>query len=172
MLNHPGSDATFTITRTFDAPRELVWRAWTDEKHLQQWFGPAGFDRVQYRNDFRAGGSLHYALRAPDGTEIWGKWIYREIAPPERLTFVMSFSNPEGGITRHPMSPTWPAETLSTITFSERDGKTTVTLTAIPINESTEERDTFVLGRPSMTQGWGGTFELLEKYLANERTAR
>jgi uncharacterized protein YndB with AHSA1/START domain len=168
-----GSDDAFTITRVFDASRDLVWRAWTDEKHLQQWFGPAGMERLRFENDFRVGGMLHYALRLPNGSEMWGKWVYREIVPPERLTLVASFSDAEGGVTRHPWAPTWPAETLSTITFHEHEpGRTTVTLIAIPINESQEERDTFVLGRSSMLQGWGGTLDQLQTFLGKQNGAQ
>ena len=160
---------TFLISRTFDAPRELVWKAWTENDRLMQWFGPKGSTMFHAKNDLRPGGVFLYALRMPDGLEIWGKWVYREIVPPERLVLVSSFSDAEGNVTRHPMAPTWPRETLSRTTLTEHGGKTTVTIEWRPLNATEEERTTFEAGKPSMTQGWGGTLEQLDDYL--ERTA-
>jgi uncharacterized protein YndB with AHSA1/START domain len=160
---------TFVISRTFDAPRELVWAAWTEEQRLLQWFGPKGMPMTHAKLDLRPGGTFHYGLRTPDGGEMWGKWVFREIVPPERIVMVSSFSDREGGITRHPMAPTWPAEMLTNTTFAEHGAKTTVTIEWRPLNASAEERDTFISRKPSMVQGWGGTFEQLDEYLA--RTA-
>ncbi len=71
----------FVISRTFDAPRELVWKAFTEPERLKQWWGPKGF-KVQFSQmDFRPGGVYHYCLRSPDGKEIWGKFSYRQIKP-------------------------------------------------------------------------------------------
>jgi uncharacterized protein YndB with AHSA1/START domain len=95
-----------------------------------------------------------------------GKFVYREIVAPERLVFVNSFSDERGGVTRHPFSPAWPLEMLSTITFSERDGKTTVTVQWIPLNPTEEERATFDGAHDGMKQGWSGTFDQLAAYLA------
>jgi uncharacterized protein YndB with AHSA1/START domain len=156
----------FVIARTFDAPRERVWRAFTEVERMKQWFGPKGFTTKVAKMDFRPGGMYHYCLVSPDGKEMWGKAVYREIAAPERLVWVNSFSDPEGGITRHPMAPTWPRVMLTTITFAEQGGRTTVTVHWLPIDPTPEERRTFDAGHDSMRQGWGGTFEQLEAYLA------
>jgi uncharacterized protein YndB with AHSA1/START domain len=85
---------------------------------------------------------------------------------PERLVFVNSFSDDKGNVTRHPMHLTWPLEMLSTITFTEQAGKTTVTVRWLPLNATEEERKTFEAGFDSMQKGWGGTFEQLGEYLA------
>jgi uncharacterized protein YndB with AHSA1/START domain len=82
--------------RNVNAPRERVWRAWTEEESLGQWWGPKGFDIVSVKLDLRPGGTFHYLLRSPDGLEMWGKFIFREILPQERLVFVVSFSDAEG----------------------------------------------------------------------------
>jgi len=118
--------------------------------------------------DLRPGGTMHYCLRAPDGGEMWGKFAYREIVKPERLVFVNSFSDPQGGVTRHPLHASWPLEMVSTVTFEEQaGGKTKVTVRWVPADGSTElERKTFDEGRDSMKQGWGGTFEQFAAYLA------
>jgi uncharacterized protein YndB with AHSA1/START domain len=81
---------------------------------------------------------------------------------------VNSFSDAESGITRHPFSPRWPLEMLTTTTLTERDGKTTVTIEWSPLNATPEEIKTFDAGRAGMQQGWGGTFEQLAAYLAKD----
>jgi uncharacterized protein YndB with AHSA1/START domain len=155
----------FVISRTLDAPREPVWKMWTEPEHMNKWWSPKDYIPVKGTMDFRPGGSYHYHLRGPDGTDMWGKLVYREIVPPSRLVFVTSFSDEKGGIGRHPLSPTWPLEMLSTITFEETNGKTTVTVRWIPINATEEECRTFDEGRDGMKQGWTGTLDLLEEHL-------
>jgi uncharacterized protein YndB with AHSA1/START domain len=161
----------FSITRVFDAPRELVFKAWTEPERLAQWWGPQGFAVAVVKLDLRPGGVFHYRLRPPEGSPmgsamIWGKFVYREIVSPERIVFVMAFSDEAGGMTRHPMNATWPLEVLNTLTFTERQGRTTVTLRGEPINAIEEERRTFAAGRDSMRLGWTGTLDKLEEYLA------
>ena len=156
----------FVISRVFDAPRELVWKAWTERDRLMQWFGPKGFTMSTAKLDFRPGGTFHYALRSPDGNAMWGKFVYREIVAPERIVLVDSFSDAAGGVTKHPMSPTWPLEMLTTTTLIERDGKTTVTIRWAPLNPTEEERKTFDTNHESMRMGWTGTFDQLDEYLA------
>jgi uncharacterized protein YndB with AHSA1/START domain len=109
----------FVITRVFNAPRELVWKAWTERERLMHWFGPKGFTLKVAKLDFRPGGTYHYSMRSPDGKEMWGKFVYREIVAPERIVLVNSFSDEKGNLTRHPFSPGWPLEMLSTTTFAE-----------------------------------------------------
>ena len=156
----------FEITRVLDAPRERVWKSWTEAERLKQWWGPKGFKVHTCKVDLRPGGVFHYGMTAPDGSDMWGRFTYREIKAPERLVFVVSFSDPKGGVTRHPWSPNWPLETLSTVTFEEQGGKTKVIVRWIPADSATEmERKTFDEGRDSMKQGWGGTFEQFADYL-------
>jgi len=159
--------APFVISRVFDAPRDKVWKAWTEVERLKQWWGPKGFVVTHCKVDLRPGGIMHYCLRTPDGNEMWGKFAYREIVKPERLVWINSFSDKEGGTTIHPMSPDWPREMLTKVTFEEQGGKTKVTVQWTPVDASTEvERKTFEDGRGSMQQGWTGTFEQFEQYLA------
>lgn len=105
-------------------------------------------------------------MRSPDGRAMWGKFVYREIAAPERLVFIVSFSDERAGVTRHPMSQTWPLEVLTTVTFAEDRGKTTLTLQGGPINATEAERKTFAAGHASMQQGFAGTLDQLADYLA------
>jgi uncharacterized protein YndB with AHSA1/START domain len=159
------SDRPFVISRTFDGTRERLWKAWTERERLMQWFGPKGFKMPVAKMDFRPGGTFHYCLRSPDGHEMWGKFVYREIVAPERIVLVNSFSDEAGGITRHPMSATWPLEMLSTFTLAEQEGRTTATVRWIPINATEEERKTFDAAQEGMKQGWTGTFDQLAAYL-------
>jgi len=162
-----GVPEEFVISRTLDAPRELVWKAWTEQDRMSQWFGPTGSKVTYSKNDLREGGIFHYAMTASDGTEMWGKWVYREVVPPQRLVWVHSFSDKDGGVTHHPMAPDWPAEILSTVLFDEQPGqKTTVTIRWAPINPTEAERKMFETGMASMNQGWGGTLDQLEAYLS------
>jgi uncharacterized protein YndB with AHSA1/START domain len=117
--------------------------------------------------DLRPGGTYHSGVRTPDGNEMWGKFVYREIAALERTVFINSFSDPNGGLTRHPLAPSWPVQMLSTFAFAEAGpGKTTFRVTWMPLNPTPEERATFDGGHDSMKQGWTGTMEQLAAYLA------
>jgi len=156
----------FEISRVYDAPRAKVWQAWTEPSRLKHWWGPRGFKVHTCKVDLRPGGVFLYGMKAPDGSDTWGKFVYREIKAPEKLVFVVSFSDPQGGVTRHPSSPDWPEYILSTVTFSEVSGKTKVMVSWIPHEASEAERKVFEAGRPSMTQGWGGTLDQLEAYLS------
>ncbi len=160
------TERPFVISHIFDAPRELVWKAWTERERLMQWFGPKGVTIPAAKLDFRPGGMFHYCMRTPDGKEMWGKFVYREIIAPEKIVLVNSFSDAQGGITRHPFSATWPLEMLSTTTLVEDGGKTKLTLEWAPLNPSDEERKTFDSAHDGMKHGWSGTFEQLEAYLA------
>ena len=85
-----------TITRTFDAPRQLVWRAWTEPKYVAQWWGPKDLTIPVYRMDFRVGGKFHYCMKTPDGQELWGGGEYHEIVLHEKIVFSMYFADKDG----------------------------------------------------------------------------
>ncbi len=158
--------ADFVISRVFDAPRRLVWRAFTDPACMGQWWGPKGVTVVRQAMDFRPGGSYHYAMRTADGQVMWGKFVYREIDEPRRIVWVNSFSDEAGGLTRHPLSPTWPLEMLTTMTFDEPlPGQTGLTIRWSPLNATEQEQKTFDAGHDSMRDGWSGTLDRLTAYL-------
>lgn len=171
LADHLSHMHVFTMSRLLNASRELVWRAWTNEDQLKLWFGPTGCTIPTCKLDLRPGGIFHYCMKTPDGSEMWGKWTFREIDPPHRLVLINSFSDVDGGITRHPLSATWPLETLSTMTLTEQEGKTLLTLEWEPYNATAEEIATFDGARDGMKQGWNGTFMQLEAYLAAARIA-
>jgi len=157
----------FVISRVFDAPRDLLWKCFTDPERMKQWWGPKGFTVLVSKMDLRPGGTYLYGMRTPDGKDMWGRMVYREIVPPEKIVFINSFSDEQGGLTRHPMAPTWPMEMLSIFTFEEQPGgKTRFTVRWSPYNATPEEQKTFDEGHGSMNQGWSGTLDRLDAYLA------
>jgi uncharacterized protein YndB with AHSA1/START domain len=107
------------ITRVFDAPRELVFRMWTDPKHMAQWWGPKGFTNPVCELDARPGGALRIVMRAPDGAEYPMKGVFQEMVAPERLVFTNIAVDREGN---HLL------EGITTVTFTEHGGKTKLTL--------------------------------------------
>ena len=167
--NDPGTragtdvaQAELVITRVFDAPRELVFKAWTDPKHFVRWWGPKDFTTPYCTIDLRPGGAIHFCLRSPKGEDVWGKGIYREIVAPERIVVTDFFSDAEGHLvepSRYGIDPGWPMETLITVTFTEQAGKTTMTLRwaigAAPASE-----------REGAQMGWTESFDRLADYLA------
>lgn len=160
----------FVMSRVFDVPRNLLWKCFTEPERMKQWWGPKGFKVLSAKMDLRPGGSYHYGMQSPDGHAMWGKFVFREVVPQERLVFINSFSDEEGGITRHPGNENWPLELLSSFTFEDMPGgKTKFTVRWAPHNANEEERKTFDTNRDSMRQGWGGTMDQLEAYLTKAK---
>ena len=159
----------FVLTRHFKAPREQLWQAWTDPRHLAGWMGPPGSTTLKADMDLRVGGRYHYGLRMADGTEMWGLCEYREIVAPGRLVYVQSFSDPAGGYTRHPLAPTWPLHMLTTVALHEHAGRshgTTLELRWEPIEADAGEIGMFNGAHDGMRQGWAGYLDTLESWLA------
>ena len=144
-------DRELVVTRTFDAPRHLVFKAWTEPKYLKQWMlGPEGWSMPVCETDFRPGGAWHFVWRHSDGAEMEMRGVYKEVKPPERVVSTESW----GGA--------WP-ETVNTLVFAENDGKTTVTLTILYV--SREARDEAL--KTGMTKGMEMSFQRLEKVIAS-----
>ncbi len=158
-------EPALVITRDFAAPRDLVFKAFTEAERLAQWWGPKGFGMAVAKLELRPGGLFHYSMRPPNGTEMWGRFVYREIVPPERLVFISSFADEQGNPTPNPFTPGWPLEVLNIVTFAEHDGQTTVVLQGGPLNATAAERQLFADSTKSMQQGFDGTFEQLDAYL-------
>ena len=150
------------ITRVFDAPRQTVFKAWSECDHFMRWWGPTGYTTPHCTIDLRPGGLLHYAMRSPDGQEFWGKGIYQEIVPPERLVYTDSFADEQGNsipASRYGLSPEWPEETLVSVFFDDERGKTRVTMRyGIP---------KAIAGSAQAREGWNQSLDRLETYLAS-----
>jgi uncharacterized protein YndB with AHSA1/START domain len=157
----------FSISRDLKAPRPLVYEVQTDARHLANWLSPEGFKTVHADMDFRVGGRYHYGLEGPGGMQMWGLQRFREIVPNEKLVLIQSFSDKDGGLKRHPMSPDWPMEMLATTTFEDiGPGMTRITISWRPYNSDDAGIRAFDAGRASMTGGFAGVFKKLEDYLA------
>jgi uncharacterized protein YndB with AHSA1/START domain len=170
--NESGGDVV--VTREFDAPRDLVFNAWTDPRHMSQWWGPHGFTNPKCELDPRPGGRWRIVMRAPDGSEHPAKGVYREVAAPERLVLTIDHSelSDEWHDTVNPhrdRSNGRPAiEIVATVTFEELNGKTRLTLRLS--FESTAVRD--MLLKIGMSEGWSQSLERLESLAATESSDR
>jgi uncharacterized protein YndB with AHSA1/START domain len=124
------------ITRVFDAPRELVWKTWTDPERFKRWWGPKDYTCPFCRMDLRVGGKYLNCMRSPEGQDFWSTGVYKEIVPLERIVYTDSFADAEGNVvpaTHYGMSADFPLETLVTVTFEDFEGKTKMTLKHIGI---------------------------------------
>jgi uncharacterized protein YndB with AHSA1/START domain len=159
--------SVFEITRVFNAPRNRIWKAWSEAGQLKHWWGPKGCAIEISRLEFRLGGFFHYAMEFEGAPTLWGRFNYRQIVMPERIVWLNSFSNEKCGIARAPFSKVCPLEIENTVTFTERAGTTTVVLRAEPFGETAEERKFFdgLCSSGSLEQGYSGSFEQLAEYV-------
>jgi uncharacterized protein YndB with AHSA1/START domain len=148
------AEREITITRVFDAPRELVFKAWTDAKHVAQWWGPKGFTNPVCEIDARVGGMLRMHMRAPDGSVYPMKGEIRELVVPERLIFTNIAVDAAG---RHLL------EGLTTVTFADERGKTKLTLHTKAVAVVEEAAD-YLEG---MEVGWTQSIDKLQALLAH-----
>ncbi|MCA8918711.1 MAG: SRPBCC domain-containing protein [Planctomycetes bacterium] len=165
----PAERNELVITREFAAPRSLVWQAWTKREHLEKWWGPKGMTLSVARLELSPGGTFLYKMSSPQG-DMWGKFVYREITPETRLVYVSSFSNEKGEITRPPfpqIADSWPPEVENTLTLEDSGESTLLTLRGKPLSDTDAEWETWQGMIPSMKQGFGGTFDQLDDFLAN-----
>lgn len=120
------------ITRVFDAPLDLVWKAWTDPEHVMRWWGPKDFTSPSCKMDLRVGGSYLFCMRSPEGDDYWSTGTFEEIAPKERIVYTDSFADEQGNVvppSHYGMGDDSPMDLLVTLTFEEEAGKTKLTLT-------------------------------------------
>lgn len=128
---NPAENSDLVITRIFDAPRALVWKAWTDPQHTMRWWGPKGFTSPTCKIDLRVSGKYLFCMKAPDGKEYWSTGEYREIVPIERVVCTDHFSDERGNIipaSTYGLGEDWPDELVVTVTFEDVGGKTKLTL--------------------------------------------
>jgi uncharacterized protein YndB with AHSA1/START domain len=158
----------FIINRSFEAPINVVYDMWTNPKHFAKWLGPTGATMQFIRADIKAGGNSFYMMTTDSGVTMYGNIKYLELHKPDLIVYTQQFSDRDEKMSRHPMMPTWPATMLTVVQLVEEvPGRTRVTVTWEPHGDFTaEEMATFVKERAGMTQGWTGSFDKLEDYIA------
>lgn len=142
------------ITRTFDAPPELVWKAWTDCEHLKRWWGPEHFTAPACKIDLRVGGRYLFCMRSPDGKDFWSTGVYREIVKPSRLVYTDNFADDLGNVvpaSYYGVPGEWPESTLVTVTLEDQAGKTRMTLRHAGLPEG--------MMREMTGAGWNTSFD-------------
>lgn len=157
---------SFIINRSFDAPIDVVFDAWTDPKQLVQWLAPKGADMKFIEADIRTGGKSSYQM----GNEMftmYGRASYIKVERPHTLVYTQQFCDKDGNISRHPMAPTWPETMLTQVTFTATEpNQTLVTVHWEVTGPATpEEMLTFINARSNMNGGWTGSFDKLEHCL-------
>ena len=153
------TDRELLIERSFDAPRDLVWKAFTEPERLAHWWGPTGWTLPHCTLDLRVGGRWHYCMRGPGGEESWGIATYEEIDAPERLVYRDAFSDADGGV-----NEAMP-QMRTVVEFVEDAGRTTVRSTTTL--DSAEQVDTLM--EMGMAEGVTQTWDRLEEYLNTNR---
>jgi uncharacterized protein YndB with AHSA1/START domain len=144
-------------TRVFDAPRELVWEAWTDPKHLAQWWGPDGFTTTTSAFDMRPGGVWRFVMHGPDGRDYQNRITFDEIVKPERIVYHHGGGGDVG-----------PVQFKTTVTFEDLGGKTRLTMRGVFPSAAERER---VIREYGADKGMHQTLSRLEQYLAATKLA-
>lgn len=155
---------TYTLERLFDAPRDLVWQAWTDPKLLQHWYGP-GIETVIHEFDLRPGGAWLNEMKWGDNSDF-SKMVFQEVVEPEKLVWHHSSTDSEWNVASNMMMPDWPRLLLTTVVFVDVGDKTKVSLTQQPINASDEGLACFAEKMSGMDNGWGSGYKLIDELLA------
>ncbi len=155
------SEGALVIERIFDAPRQLVWKAWTDPEQVMRWWGPKGYTSPACKINFRVGGRYLWGMRSPEGRDLWSTGVYREIVPLERIVCTNSFADENGNVvpaSHYGITADLPLEMLGTVTFEEHEGKTKLTLRheGLPAGEMSEGAEA----------GWNESFDKLAESLA------
>lgn len=164
-LNDITERERFSISRVINAPVEKVFAAWTMKEHLEKWWGTGGMSFGVEKLELLPGGVFHYSMKVPNGAVMYGKFTFVEITPPKRLVFLTSFCDAELGVKRHPMSASWPLETVSFLSFQADGNQTRMTLIGGAWNATAKERQTYVDGFAGMKQGFSSTWDSLAEYL-------
>jgi uncharacterized protein YndB with AHSA1/START domain len=151
---------TLVITHTYDAPRSLVFKAWTQPDRVKRWWGPKDFTTSVCEIDLRPGGVYRNCMRSPEGKDYWARGVYCEICEPDRIVCTDSFADEQGNMVspgHYGMNVEWPDEAIIDVTFTEHAGKTRLTLRHYPLPQGRE--------REMCRQGWEESFHKLDDYL-------
>ncbi|WP_295902332.1 SRPBCC family protein [uncultured Bdellovibrio sp.] len=155
---------TITLTRVFDAPREQVWRAWTDPERIKLWWGPKAFTAPSIKNDLRIGGTYLYAMKDAEGKLYWSTGTYKDVRYLEKIVATDSFADEKGHIVSPAEygMPNMKDELELTVTFEDKGNQTKLTIVHkdFPANYFDQ-----------CVQGWNESLDKLDDVLRNERPA-
>lgn len=158
----------FVTDRVFDAPRGLVWQAWTDPDLLQRWYGP-GVETIIHEFDLRPGGVWRNEMRWGESADL-SKMVFTEIVPLERLVWHHSTTDADWNVIANPRMPDWPRVILTTVTFEDRGDKTNVSLKWVPHKATEAEIACFAGAVEGMGKGWGAGFAIIDEILTELRS--
>lgn len=159
MKDNKNNKDELVLARVFSAPREEVWKAWTEPERIMKWWGPKDFTCPFAQIDLREGGKYLSSMKAPDGKEYWNTGVFQEIVPNEKLVMTDSFADEKGNVVKashYGMSDDFPTELQISVLFEDQDGKTKITLIHedMPIGDLDDAR-----------RGWTESFDKLEELL-------
>jgi uncharacterized protein YndB with AHSA1/START domain len=159
------TDKALKISRVFDAPQVLVWKAFSEKEHVQHWWGPKGIPLDILQFEFKDGGVFHYKMNMPNVPENYGVLLFKSIQEPHTIIYKSAFADANGKPVRAFFSDLFPILIRSVLTFEEENGKTTVTMTGMPVEATKEEIEFFQGMIENMQNGFAGTFDQLEVHL-------
>jgi uncharacterized protein YndB with AHSA1/START domain len=153
----------YVLDRIFKAPRNLVWRAWTDPELLARWYGP-GVETIIHRYDLKPGGSWLNEMRWGE-TSDYSRMDFQEVTPEDRLVWNHSSADADWNIVSNTRMPDWPKTLLTTVTFTDEGTETNVRLTQVPVNATKAEITCFTSMMAGMSKGWGGGYAIIDEIL-------
>ena len=155
----------YAINYTFDLPRDLVWKGWTEPEHLAHWRCPDGATLTLVDHDVRPGGFVQFAIPAGPDREVYMLYTYQKIVPQQRIEFTTAFCTRDRDVTRAPFNATFPLVLANWITFSETNGRTTLIGGGQPVGATDAERETFAGLVDMYSQACAGSSRYLAEYL-------
>lgn len=153
----------YVLDRTFDAPRDLVWRAWTDPEILHRWYGP-GVETVIHQYDLKPGGAWLNEMKMRAMSD-YSRMDFKDVVAGEKLVWHHASTDADWNIIANPMMADWPRVLLTTVTFTEAGGKTDVRLSQIPVDASDKESAFFAQMMSNMDGGWGKGYAMIDDLL-------
>ncbi|MEM7446287.1 MAG: SRPBCC domain-containing protein [Pseudomonadota bacterium] len=154
----------YVLDRVFDAPRDMVWRAWTDPELLARWYGP-GVETIIHRYDLKPGGMWLNEMKWGEKSDL-SRMVFQEVVPGEKLVWHHSSTDEDWNIITNPMMAGWPRVLLTTVTFEEAGSQTNVRLTMVPLDATEAELTTFAQMMEGMGKGWGSGYAIMDEMFA------
>ncbi|MBV1915660.1 MAG: SRPBCC domain-containing protein [Pseudomonadales bacterium] len=151
----------YKLERIFDAPLELVWRAWTDPEILNRWYGP-NIETIIHQFDLKPGGSWLNEMKM-GGNSDFSKMVFQEVTPSRKLVWHHCSTDANWNIASSPMMPNWPRTLLTTVLFEGDGDKTNVCLTQVPLDATDAEIACFAEAMANMDHGWGAGYTILDE---------